>query len=83
MGQGFHGCAITTTALRRVTQHSQESLRTLAARHGINPRTAAKWKQRTSVADHPAGPKQPHSTVLSVEDEVVVVAFRHHMPPPA
>jgi len=38
-------------------------LRTLAARHGINPKTVAKWKKRGSVADLPTGPKQPKSTV--------------------
>jgi transposase InsO family protein len=50
----------------------------LAGRYGINPKTVAKWKRRTSVADLPTGPKQPRSTVLSIEDEAVVVAFRRH-----
>jgi Transposase, Mutator family len=36
---------------RRAIQHSQERLRTLAKRHGINPKTVAKWKRRTSVSD--------------------------------
>ena len=31
-----------------------------------------------SVADRPTGPKAPKSTVLSVEDEAIVVAFRRH-----
>jgi transposase-like protein len=30
------------------------------------------------VADLPTGPKEPHSTVLSLEDEAVIVAFRRH-----
>ncbi len=30
------------------------------------------------MADVPTGPKEPRSTVLSVEDEAVVVAFRRH-----
>lgn len=38
----------------------------------------AKWKKRASVADVPTGPKEAHSTVLSLEDEAVVVAFRRH-----
>jgi len=38
----------------------------------------AKWKKRGFVADLPTGPKQPKSTVLTVEDEEVVVAFRRH-----
>lgn len=78
MGQVLHGCATTTAALRRAIHHSQESLRTLAKRYGINQKTVAKWKQRISVADRPTGPKEAKSTVLSIEDEAVVVAFRRH-----
>ena len=78
MGQVLHGSATTTEAIRRAIQRSQESLRTLAKRHGINPKTVAKWKKRSSVADLPTGPKQPASTVLSIEEEAIVVAFRRH-----
>ena len=78
MGQIHHGSATTTAAVRRAIQHSQESLRALARRYGINQKTVAKWKKRTSVADLPTGPKEPHSTVLSLEDEAVIVAFRKH-----
>ena len=59
-------------------QHSQESLRALAGRYGINSKTVAKWKKRFSAADLPTGPKEPRSTVLSIEDEGVIVAFRKH-----
>ena len=58
MGQVLHGCATTTETIRRAIQHSQESLRTLAA-NGINPKT---WRQRSSVADLPTGPKEPKYT---------------------
>ncbi len=78
MGQVLHGSATTTEAVRRAIQHSQESLRALAGRYGINQKTVAKWKKRTSVADRPTGPKQPKSTVLTIEDEAIVVAFRRH-----
>src|SRR6266404_8040181 len=78
MGQILHGSATTTEAVRRAIQHSQASLRTLSRRYGINPKTVAKWKKRGFVADLPTGPKQPKSTVLSVEDEAIVVAFRRH-----
>lgn len=78
MGQILHGSATTTKAVRRAIQNSQESLRVLAERHGVNPKTVAKWKKRTSVADVPTGPKQPSSTVLSLEEEAVIVAFRKH-----
>src|SRR5205823_2502551 len=77
LGQVLHGSATTTEAIRRAIQRSQESLRTVAKRHGINPKTVAKWRKRSFVADLPTGPKQPSSTVLSIEEEAIV-AFRQH-----
>jgi transposase-like protein len=65
MGQVLHGSATTTEAVRRAIQHSQASLRALAKRYGVNPKTVAKWKARSSVSDLPTGPKEPRSTVLS------------------
>ena len=38
----------------------------------------AKWKKRPSVQDERTGPKEPRSTVLSVEEEAIIVAFRRH-----
>src|SRR5215218_8017420 len=81
MGQVLHGSATTTEAIRRAIQNSQASLRSLAKRYSINPKTVATWKRRTSVADQPTGPRAPHSTVLSVEEEAIVVAFRRHTLP--
>ena len=78
MGQVLHGSATTTTAIRRAIQHGEASLRALAKRYGVNQKTVAKWKRRSSVADVPTGPKEPRSTVLTVEDEAIVVAFRRH-----
>src|SRR5246127_2674013 len=78
MGQVLHGCATTTAAIRRAIQHSQASLRALAKRYGINQKTVAKWKKRTSSADLPTGPRDPKSTSLSIDDEAIIVAFRKH-----
>ncbi len=78
MVQVLHGRATTTEAVRRAIQHSQESLRALAKRYGINQKTVAQWKKRTAVADVPTGPKDPKSTVLTIEEEAIVVAFRRH-----
>lgn len=78
MGQVLHGSATTTEAIRRAIQHSQESLIALSKRYGINPKTVAKWRKRSSVADIRPGPKDPKSTVLSVEEEAVIVAFRRY-----
>src|SRR3954468_6098644 len=78
MGQVLHGSARTTAAVRRAIQHRQESLRVLARRHGINLKTAAKWKKRPSVQDERTGPKEPRSTVLLIEEKAIMVAFRRH-----
>jgi transposase InsO family protein len=78
MGQILHGSATTTEAVRRAIQNSQASLRDLAARHGINPKTVAKWRKRTTTCDAQMGPKAPHSTVLTAEEEALIVAFRRH-----
>src|SRR5258708_23750647 len=68
----------TYKAVRRAIQNSQASLRALANRYGINQKTVCKWRNRSSATDLPTGPKKPRSTVLSVEEEAVVVAFRRH-----
>jgi transposase-like protein len=72
----FQRATQTYKAVRRAIQHSQESLRALAGRYGINQKTVAKWKKRTSVADLPTGPKKAASTVLSPDEEAIVIAFR-------
>ena len=76
MGQVLHPRATTTAATRKAIQDSQESLAKLAKRYGINPKTVAKWKKRDSVKDLPMGPKRPRSTVLSEQEEAMIVAFR-------
>jgi transposase InsO family protein len=78
MGQVLHGSATTTEAVRRAIQNSQESLRTLAKRYGVNQKTVRKWRNRASVADLPTGPKEKRSTVLSADEEAILVAFRRH-----
>ena len=67
MGQGLHGSATTTEAIRRAIQNSQASLRALAKRYGINPKTVAKWRARPDVADrgvvdYESPPPNAHST---------------------
>ena len=78
MGQLLHGSARTTAALRRTIQHSQESLARLALRYDLNAKTIAKWRKRTTVEDAPMGPRHPHSTVLTTEQEAMIIAFRQH-----
>jgi transposase-like protein len=74
----LHGSATTTHAIRAAIQRSKATAKELAERHGINAKTVAKWRKRTFVHDAPMGPKEPSSTVLSIEEEAIAVAFRKH-----
>ena len=59
--------------------HHQESLRALAKRYGVNPKTVAKWKSadlRFRSADRTQGAQI--DSPVSIEEEAVVVAFRRH-----
>ena len=78
MGQVLHGSATTTEAVRRAILHSQESLIALSKRYGVNPKTVAKWCRRTIVSDTRTGPTDPKSTVLTIEEGAIIVAFRRH-----
>src|SRR5919107_5606065 len=78
MGQVLHGSARTTEAVRRAMQLRQESVRALAKRFGVSPTTVQKWRRRSTTADAPMGPKEARSTVLTPEEEAIVVAFRRH-----
>ena len=78
MGQILHGSATTTHAIRALIQRSKASNAALSRELGINVKTVAKWRKRDGVDDARMGPKQAHSTVLSIEEEAVIVAFRRH-----
>jgi transposase-like protein len=77
MGQILHGSATTTEAVRRAIQNSQASLRKLAGRYGINPKTIAKWRRRSSVC-YAAWDRGSRAHRFSNQEEALVVAFRKH-----
>ena len=78
MGQVLHGSATTTHSIRAAIQRSTAPLKELAAQYGLNQKTVAKWRKRDSVEDAPMGPKVIRSSVLTIEQEAAVVAFRRH-----
>jgi hypothetical protein len=43
-----------------------------------SPTTIQKWRKRTTTADAAMGPKEPCSTVLTPDQEAIVVAFCRH-----
>ena len=77
MGQILHGRATTTIAVRKAIQESTESIQKLAEKYNINHRTVIKWKKRDYTSDLKPGPK-PKSTILTTEEEAIIVAFRKH-----
>ena len=73
----LHPCARTNATLRREIQQSSETNKALAARLGLNLKTVAKWRSRTTTSDARKGPR-PVSTVLSAAEEALIVVFRKH-----
>jgi transposase InsO family protein len=71
MAAGRHGSARTTPRVRAELQTSKDATRTLAARYGLNQKTVAKWRKRTTTADQPMGPSRPRRTVLSEVEEAI------------
>ena len=78
MGQVRHGSATTTHAVRAAIQRSQATNAALSRKLGINVKTVAKWRKRETLEDRKTGPIEPSSTVLSTDEEAMVVAFRRH-----
>src|SRR5688572_5396256 len=76
MAPGLHGSARTTPRVRAELQRAQEATRRLAARYGLNPKTVAKWRRRTTTVDQRMGPARPRSTVPTEAEEAIVVEFR-------
>lgn len=72
----MHGSATTTPEIRREIQKSHHSIRHLAARYDVNPKTIVKWKARNSVSDLPMGPKRARGKALSPTEEATCIAFR-------
>ncbi len=58
------------------TSRSEECVRALAKRYGISPTTVQKWRKRETTADAEMGPKEARSTVLTPDEEAIVVASR-------
>jgi transposase InsO family protein len=78
MGQIRHGCATTTHAIRAAIRRSSATNTALSRDLGINVKTVAKWRKRETVEDRKTGPTEPSSTVLSADEEAMIVAFRRH-----
>jgi hypothetical protein len=76
MAGSLHGSARTTPRVRAELQASKETTSTLAQRYGLSRTTVSKWRTRKTTDDAPMGPSAPHSTVLTLTEEAMVVEFR-------
>jgi transposase-like protein len=72
----LHGSARTTRDMRRVIRQSSGSIESMARELGINSKTVAKWRRRSSVEDAPMGTQTRGFLSLSREEEYVVLDFR-------
>jgi hypothetical protein len=64
--------------MRRAIQNSKESLKKLSEKYSVNKKTLSTSNNINYGHATPIGPKNPHSTVLSREEEAMCVAFRKH-----
>ena len=79
MGQVLHGSATTTHAIRAAIQRSKASIQALSERLRNQSEDGRQMAEaRRVLEDCPMGPKVPHSTVLSADEETLIVAFRRH-----
>ena len=61
---------------REAIQASEEKDTVLAKRYGVNRKTIAKWKARKFSSEMPMGPKNPRPKFITVDDEVIILAYR-------
>ncbi|WCR57867.1 MAG: hypothetical protein PG980_000339 [Wolbachia endosymbiont of Ctenocephalides felis wCfeJ] len=63
---------------RRAIQNSKESIAKLSKHYNLNLKTIVKWRKRSFTKDADMGPKHPRSTILTLEEEALIVAFCKH-----
>jgi hypothetical protein len=69
----LHGSARMTLRVRAELQASKETTSSL---YRLSRATVAKWRTRMTTDGAPVGPSAPHSTVLTLIEEAMVVEFR-------
>lgn len=69
----------TSAEIRKAIQQSDDSVRSLARRYGIDPKTVVRWRRRDSVDDLKAGRPRSSASGLSLGQEALVLACRLHL----
>ena len=77
MGQVPHDSALTTSVVWHLIQQSPESLQSVTTRHGVNPKTVATWRSRTTTIDAPMGSKPAPTALMAAEGAVAVACCQH------
>lgn len=72
-----HPRAKTNHYLRKLIKESRESVRSLAVRFHLNPKTVQKWKKRKDLRDKPFGAKTHHCVLSPLEQRIVVKVRKH------
>src|SRR5271166_477961 len=70
------GAGSGTPSVREAIQASEEKNTVLAKRYGVDRKTIAKWKARKFSSDVRMRPKNPRSKFLTLDDEVIILAYR-------
>lgn len=78
----LHGSATTTRDQRKYIQQSKKSQRRLAVELGVDPKTIATWKQRTSVDDAQMGPKRGSVRALTETQRIAIATYCRHRKAP-
>src|SRR5271166_214323 len=75
--EGAIGIARLLVSFQHVFHGGDEAgVGVLAKRYGVDRKTIAKWKARKFSSDVQMGPKNPRSKFLTLDDEVIILAYR-------
>ena len=77
----YHANAKTNIHIRQLIRSSDNSIRDLAKRFKVNPKTVAKWKNRESPEDRSNRPQRIQSS-LTKEQKRIIALVRKHLKPP-
>lgn len=77
----YHSNAKTNIHIRRLIRDSDDSIRDLAERFNINPKTVVKWKNRDSLEDHSNRPRKVRYS-LTKEQRRIIALVRKHLKSP-
>lgn len=77
----YHSNAKTNVHIRQLIRDSNDSIRDLAKRFKVNPKTVCKWKNRKSSEDHSNRPLTVKYT-LTKEQKRIIALVRKHLKSP-